>query len=168
MSQIVRTYALGEFQDLANPTSTMSTVYKLGDKVVVYDDSKKVTTTYMYVYANGGCTKYGVYDIAYSGTAGQEVQAIAVASLAVYTQKCVAQVAITTTYYGWVAIKGYVTYLAESSTATSGYFGKAVNGKTTSTNENGTRGTNSIIMCITTASGTSTVGYLLGERTVVA
>jgi hypothetical protein len=168
MSTIVRTYALGNRDDITAISSTQSTKYKLGDRVVIYDDSKKVTTEYMYVYANGGCTKYGVYDIAYTGTAGQEVQAIAVASSAVYSLKCVAQVTITNTYYGWVAVKGYVTYLATSSTATANSYGKAANGVNTATNETATRGTNSIIMCITTASGTSTVGYLLGERSVVA
>ena len=168
MSQIIRKYALAVAQDLTSNSATQSSVYKLGDTMTVYDDSKKVTTTYMYVQSNGGATKYGVYDIAYTGTAGSEVQAIAVASSAVYSQKCVAQTALTTLYYGWVAIKGYVTFLATSSTATSGYFVKAINGAATATNESATRGTNSIIMCITTATGTSTVGYMLGERTLVA
>ena len=168
MSTIVRTYAIGDRADITSISATQSTKYKLGDRVIIYDDSKKVTTEYMYVYANGGCTKYGVYDIAYTGTAGTEVQAIAVASSSVYSLKCVAQVAITSTYYGWVAVKGYVTYLATGSTATALSFGKAINGAATATNETATRGTNSIIMCITTATGTSTVGYLLGERSLVA
>jgi len=168
MSNIVRSYALGIASDVTAISSTQSTVYKLGDRMVIYDSVKKVTTEYMYVYSNGGCSQYGVYNIAYTGTAGKEVQAIAVASSAVYSLKCVAQVAITNTYYGWVAVRGYVTFLATSSTATTLYYCKAINGAATATNESATRGTNSIIMCIATATGTSTTGYLLGERSLVA
>jgi len=168
MSQIIRTYAMANQSDITTISATQSTIYKLGDRCIVYDNTTKVANEYMYVQSNGGCTKYGVYGIVYTGTAGSEVTTLLPASSSVYMLHGVAQVAITTAYYGWIQIKGNCTYLATSSTATAGYFGKAINGANTATDESATRGTNSILICKTTATGTSTAGYLLGERNLVA
>lgn len=170
MSKIIRTYALAQLSDLTSTsnTSTQNPNYKLGDRVVIYDDAAKVTNEYIYVYSNGGCTQYGVYGVSFAGVAGTEVQSTAVASSSVYMLYGVAPVAITTTYYGWLQIKGNCTVLATASTATVSYFGKAVNGVNTATNESATRGTNSILMFTATATGTTTTAYLLGERSLVA
>ena len=169
-NKIIRTYALAQLSDLTTTSNTVTQNpnYKLGDRVVIYDEAYKVANEYIYVYSNGGCAQYGVYGIAYTGTAGTEVQSLLPASLAVYQLFGVAPVAITTLYYGWLQVKGICTYLATSSTATATYFGKAVNGVNTATDESATRGTASILMCTATATGTSTTGYLLGERVIVA
>ena len=169
-NKTVRTYAMAALSDLTTTsnTATQSTIYKLGDRVIIYDDSQKVANEYIYVYSNGGCAQYGVYGTVYTGTSGTEVEALAPASSSVYMLHGVAPVAITSTYYGWLQIRGICTYLATSSTATAGYFGKAINGANTATDESATRGTNSILVCTATATGTSTTGYLLGERNLVA
>ena len=167
MSNIIRTYALGNMDDVTTASATQNASYKLGDRMKVNVDGEAGAREYMYVQSNGGATKYGAYAITYSGTAGSEVQASAVATSSVYGLMGVSPIAVTTLYYFWIQIKGKCTALATSSTATATYFGKPANGVATITNETATRGTSSMIMWITTATGTSTVGYLLGERVIV-
>ena len=168
MSQIIRTYALGNMSDLTAISSTQSTVYKLGDKMVVYDDTLKVSNVYMYVKSSGGCAQYGVYAITFSGTAGAEVLASAVASSAVYGLYCVAPVAITDAYFGWVQIKGSCTAKSTGNTTIS-HFGKAINAAATATDES-SRGTNSVLVWKATqsAGAANVAAYLLGERALVA
>jgi hypothetical protein len=166
-NNIIRTYALGNMDDVTTASATQNASYKLGDRMRIYNDGDKVAKEYIYVQSNGGASQYGAYAVTYSGTAGSEVQASAVATTSVYGLYGVAPIAVTTLYYFWLQIKGKCTALATSSTATATYFGKPANGVATITNESATRGTSSMIMWITTATGTSTVGYLLGERIIV-
>lgn len=168
MSQIIRTYAIVDAGDITKISLTQSTVYKLGDRVIVYDDTVKTAKEYVYVKSSGGCVVYGVYAITYSGTAGSEVLASAVASSAVYGLYGVAPVAITDAYYGWLQIKGVCTAKSTGNTTIT-HFGKAINAAATATDES-SRGTNSILVWKATQSaGAANVSaYLLGERSLVA
>ena len=115
--QIVRQYGLVQMSDLTTPSSTQSSVYRLGDVVEVYDDAKKCTQQYTYVYAPGALTAYVPYNVTNTGTAGQEVKAIAPAQLSAPVALIgVPQVAFTSGYYGWVLTKGKGTGVLTAST----------------------------------------------------
>jgi hypothetical protein len=108
---------LGNETDLTTPTATQDGTLKLGQILEINDSTLKSLKKYMYVKASGALSKYGVYIIRYGGTAGAEV----VATLSIDTSSaplkdvywqsipCVAEVAFTDTYYGWVCIQGTTT-----------------------------------------------------------
>ena len=121
MSELIRKYAIGSFSDLATPTEDQSDVYKLGDVVEIVDSSNKVTTQYMYVKSHDTLIVKNAYVIQYSGTAGEEVLTADIAPLAVYQLIGVPQVAFTSGYYGWVAIKGDADTVLSESASISDY-----------------------------------------------
>ena len=123
---------MGNIGDITTPTSTQ--LYPLGYTRTFKDVSGTTTQTieYIYVQAAAALTQYGVYILAFSNTAGSEWTTGTPASLAVYQNTVVPQVAFTSGYYGFVAIAGYAK-INPASTPTAGHYGTATNGAITAT-----------------------------------
>ena len=177
---IVRKYGLGNMLDLTVPTAVLGgapetysgygTPPKLGDIMDVVDDSKATVTRYMYVQDGGsGMTAYGTYVISFSGTSGSEVKTGSVASLAVYQQVCIPQVAFTASYYGWVVIRG-ACKCACVGNVTANYFQEALNGTATVGTNSATLTTASVFIPTATNGGgaATNAGYMIGNRIIIA
>jgi hypothetical protein len=128
--QVIRTYGLANASDLTTPTSTQSSIYRLGDVVEVYDDTVKDIRQYMYVKAHtAGLTAYQPYVVTHTGTSGAEWMTGAVVStLFPVNLVCVPQVAFTASYFGWVAIKGRVTALGDAQVLDGTYISLVASG----------------------------------------
>jgi len=170
MGKVIRTYALGQFEDLVATSTTQSLAYRLGDTVDVADDDNKVITRYMYIYARNALVQYGLYQITYTGTAGREVGAATFpSSSAVYIQVCVPQVAIASGSYGWVAVKGLVNITATTDVA-AGDVGEGIKSIATVTSSAATAKTiYAVCTFVASRTGAGTVAcYLYGERINIA
>ena len=155
---------IGNIGDITTPTSTQ--LYPLGYTRTFWDKSTSASKiTYQYVQAAATLTQYGVYVLTYSSTAGSEFTTGTPASLAVYQQVVVPQVAFTSGYYGWVAVEGYAK-VNPTSTPTAGHFGKVVNAAITATDE-ATISTASICIFLS-AAASATPCILLGNNVIIA
>ena len=170
MGKLIRTYGLGQIEDLKVTSTTQSLVYKLGDVVTLVDDDNTVVTRYMYIYARNTLAQYGLYQITYTGTAGREVGAATFpASSAVYIQTCVPQVAIASGSYGWAVIQGKCNITSTTDT-TLGNVGEGIKSIATCSDSGATAKT-IYAVCTFSASrtGSGTVScYLYGERINIA
>jgi hypothetical protein len=170
MGKVIRTYALGGFEDLVKTSTTQSLVYKLGDMVDVMDDDNKVITRYMYLYARNALVQYGLYQITYTGTAGREVgTATFPAVSATYIQVCVPQVAIASGSYGWAVIKGLCNISATTDVAALDV-GEGIKSIATVTSSAATAKTiYAVCTFVASRTGAGTVAcYLYGERINIA
>lgn len=103
-------FGLGNIDDLTTPTSAAK--YTLGEVLELEDSDVKTVKRYMYVYAPSQCVAATPYMISWANTAGQEVQAITVATMAAPGRLVgVPPATITATYYGWIQIQGTCTAL---------------------------------------------------------
>ena len=168
-NKYAKNYALGKIEDLIITSTTQSDVYKLGDEVIIFDDDSKVCTRYMYVYARNALAKYGLYQITYTGVAGQEVGAATFpASSAVYIRTCIPQVAIASGSYGWVAIEGDC-YVTSTTDTVSGEFGDGIKSIATCTDSGATKTIYSVGVFKATRTGSGTAAfYLFNERINIA
>lgn len=103
-------FGLGNIDDLTTPTTTAK--YPLGEVLELEDSSSHAVKRYMYVYAPSTCTAATPYMITWTATAGAEVEAITVATMAVPGRLVgVPPATITATYYGWIQVYGDCTAL---------------------------------------------------------
>ena len=103
-------YSLGNILDLTTPTSTPN--YTLGSVIEIEDTDVKTVKKYMYVYAPSQCVAATPYMVSWTGTAGQEVEAITVATHAAPGRLVgVPPATIAAGYYGWLQIYGTCTAL---------------------------------------------------------
>jgi hypothetical protein len=170
MGKLIRTYALGQIEDLTVTATTQNLAYRLGDVATLVDDDNKVVTRYMYIYARNALVKYGLYQITYTGTAGREVGAATFpASSAVYIQPCVPQVAIASGSYGWVAIQGKCN-ITSTTDVTLGNVGEGIKSIATVSDSAATAKTiYAVCTFYASRTGTGTVScYLYGERINIA
>lgn len=103
-------YGLGAVEDLA--TSSTTPKYALGSVCEIEEDGTYAVKRYMYVYAAQTCVAATPYMVHWSQTAGQEVQAKTVATMATPGRLVgVTPVAIASGSYGWLQIYGDCTAL---------------------------------------------------------
>jgi len=154
--------ALGNYLDLTVPTATAE--YTLGVEVEMLVSGETAKKVYKYVKAGSALTAKGAYVIANTGTPGAEVTTAAPATTAVPVQGCVANVAFTSGYYGFVQIEGDTTVVSTGAT-TKLNTATLANGVTTVTDEAGTTETAltvGIFKDTLGATGDATL-YLLGN-----
>ena len=164
-NKYARTYPLGGFSDLVTTSTTQSGAYKLGDEVVIFDDSLKTTTTYQYVYARNALAQYGLYRITHKSVAGQEVGAETFPAVsAVYIRACVPQVAIASGSYGWVAVEGDC-YVTSTTDVVKGEFGDGIKSIATCTDSGASKTIYSVGVFKAARTGSGTVEiHLFNER----
>lgn len=154
-------YGLGNLQDLTTPTSTQSSIYKLGDVVEVVDTDTKAVKKFKYVYSAVAMTKYIPYAINRTGISGAEVVSAAVAT-ATLTEVCVPQVTFTTGIYGFVQTEGTATIKLTGTTgAIAGENLCVLNTGVVFTS--GASLNNASASLVTTTTGTTGTAYLYGK-----
>ena len=130
LKNITAAPSIGTWGDLTGTSSTQ--IYDLGREITIKNDANNTVQTYMYLYASTGLTQYQPYQIQYSSTAGQEIQAGAPATLAAPGRQCVIpQVAVTSGYYFWGIVEGDCIALVPAVTYAVGDHLKLTNACTT-------------------------------------
>lgn len=156
--------------DLTNPSSTRK--YELGARYVDNSDTNAIKKEYVYVKAHGALTQYQPYQISVVNTAGAEVSTKAPATTASGATVVVPQVAVTSGYYAWVAVKGIVTVLT-TDTFAAGDYAEVLNAGTGLKLDGGVSGSTaegagSIGIATTATSGGSASFVLSGNVVAVA
>jgi hypothetical protein len=152
-------FGLGNEADLTTPTSTQK--YALGSVISIIDPTVKAVKKYMYVYAPSQCTIKVPYMITWTGTTGQEVEAVTVATLATPGMIVgVPPATITATYYGFIQIEGLCS---ANGTFTDTYFVTVLNsGPTVFADDDGSQPVlTDSSMGIAVGAGTGTDGTVL-------
>jgi len=160
-----RKYPLGSINDIDTTATTQHAHYRLGDVADIFDDSNKVVTRYMYIYARNALAKYGLYRITYANVAGTEVGAATFPAVsATYISVCVPQVAIASGSYGWVAVEGRCNVTSTGS-VTKDHFGDGIKSIATCTDSGTTRTIYTVGTFTAARTGSGTVGiYLFNQR----
>ena len=168
MKPIEARFALGSEQDLTVPTSTQK--YPLGFVYECEDSNTKTIQKFMYVYGGSGLTANLPYMISYTSTTAQEIKPITPATFGDPGKIiCVPQVAIASTYYGFVQIQGYCE-AAIAASITAGYYLSVENSATTFTSDETTTPSNetvAVAIDATTGAATGTI-YLNGRKAIIA
>jgi len=159
-------YALGNIDDITTPTTTQK--YPLGAVVELEDSATKTVKRFIYVYAPSTCTIYLPYAISWTATSGQEVQGIAVATMATPGSLVgIPPATITATYYGFIQIYGDATGYG-SFTDT---YSLQVKGNSVSAFQNNTGTTitvNTIAIAKATASTSNAALFLVGKPATIS
>ena len=118
MSLISIGLPLGNIGDLITPSSTQ--IYPLGYTVSFKDTATTAIKRYMYVKSHTTLTALQPYLVLQTGTAGAEwVTAAPIAG--VNNLVCVAPVAFTASYFGFVQIEGYCNAIADGVVPATGW-----------------------------------------------
>jgi hypothetical protein len=121
---LVKRFSLGNISELTIPATTQA--YPLGMRIQIEDDTKRAIKEFIYVKAHDALTAYVPLILTYGSTAAAEVVTAATAKSSVYTRIVVPQVAFTSSsYYGFVQVKGDATITISSGNAVAGQVCKA-------------------------------------------
>lgn len=116
---LVKRFSLGNISELTVPSTTQA--YPLGMRIQIEDDTERAIKEFVYVKAHDALTAYVPLILTYGSTSGSEVTTAATAKLSTYQRIVVPQVAFTSSsYYGFVQVKGDATITISSGNAVAG------------------------------------------------